>query len=134
MSKPVGCGRFFKTTGLEGGGLCCYSAGPAADSDFLGCCADLLLRNKLTPFSFSSSLRTVPDGRNNDTQNYPGEAPFLKSVPQSPALQPPLHSQKGLQHTSDPIPYRIKTKFLGMDGLLPFLPAPFSDPPPSRVP
>lgn len=87
VSKPLGCGRSFETAGLEDGVLCSYSAGPAADSHFLGCCADLLLRNKLMPFSFSSSHRTVPDGRNNDTQNYPGEAHFLKSVSSlSPSL------------------------------------------------
>lgn len=75
----------------------------------MGCCVDLLLRKKLMPFSFPSPLRTVPDGGNNDTQNYPCEAHCLISLLSPvllpvPPFQPPLHS---LQHTCDSI---TKTK------------------------
>ena len=107
------------------------------NSHFTRCCADLLLRTKLFLFLFFSSLWIVSDGGTNDTHTSPWEAHFLTGLlppvlPPASCIQPPHHSQNDLlQHASDPINYRIKTKYLGMDyrsfvhWLLPFSSASF---------
>ena len=113
MSPSAHC--FFKTTGVKGG----TPSRPASGQKLLsqGVVLPCFLKPSCCPLPFPS-LWIVSEGGTKDLQNSPWEAHFLTGLrppilPRPPPCSLHYHSRNDLlQHTSDPVGYRIRAKHL----------------------
>ena len=115
VNEPLGRHCFFKTTGVKGG----TPSRPASGQTLLsqGVVLPCFLKPSCCPLPFPS-LWIVSEGGTKDLQNSPWEAHFLTGLrppilPRPPPCSLHYHSRNDLlQHTSDPVGYRIRAKHL----------------------